>query len=128
MPRQEIERTVETYFAAIRSMNVDQWVRTFDEDAVSEDPVGAPPLQGHDELRQFFLGLTDKFHRVGLTEDTIFVAGDGAAVKWTGYGVGKNGREVTFEGIDVFQMNEQGKIVRLRAYWDPTPVMAKLAG
>jgi steroid Delta-isomerase len=126
MSRQLIEKTVETYFAAIRGMNVDQWVRTFDEDAVSEDPVGAPPMQGHDELRAFFLSLADGFHRVGLTEDSVFVVEGGAAVKWTGYGVGKNGREVTFEGIDIFEMNEQGRIVRMKAYWDPGPVMAAL--
>lgn len=120
--------TIERYFAAIRSMNLDAWVSTFDEDAVSEDPVGSPPIQGHDELRDFFLGLTDLFNRVGITEDSVFECGAEAAVKWTGYGVGKSGRDVTFEGIDVFTFNEGGKITRLKSYWDPQAMITRLQG
>src|SRR4051794_34494087 len=107
-------------------MNLDAWVSTFEEEAISEDPVGAPPIQGHNELRNFFLGLTDLFSRVGITEDSVFVCGNDAAVKWTGYGVGKNGQQVEFEGIDVFQMSESGKIIRLKSYWDPQPMIARL--
>lgn len=120
--------TIERYFSAIRAMNLGAWLSAFDEDAVSEDPVGTPPIQGHDELGDFFLGLTDLFHRVGITEDSIFVCGSEVAVKWTGYGVGKNGEEVTFEGIDVFTLNDAGKITRLKGFWDPQPIVARLNG
>jgi steroid delta-isomerase len=123
---QQAAKTVERYFSAIRSLNLDAWVSTFEEEAISEDPVGSPPIQGHDELRNFFLGLTDLFSRVGITEDSVFICGNDAAVKWTGYGVGKNGAQVEFEGIDVFQLSDAGKIVRLRSYWDPAPTIARL--
>jgi steroid delta-isomerase len=48
------------------------------------------------------------------------------AVKWTGRGVGKNGREVTCEGIDIFEINEALKIKTLRVYWHPAALMAQL--
>ena len=48
-------------------------------------------------------------------------------MKWTGRGVGKNGRSVHFEGIDVITIGDDGKIASVRAYWDPTPVNAVLA-
>jgi steroid delta-isomerase len=127
MPASSPAETIARFFAAIRAMNMDAWVSTFDEEAVSEDPVGSPQRQGHDALRSFFLQMTDPFHRVGVTEDGVFLCGNRAAVKWTGYGVGKNGREVTFEGIDVFEFGADGLITRIEGYWDPARVLGVLA-
>jgi steroid delta-isomerase len=121
-----IGKVVSDYFAATRAMDMEAWVATFDDNATSYDPVGGPPLEGLDSLRQFFQGITGAFEKVGLTEDKVFISGNGAAVMWTGRGVGKNGREVSFEGIDVFEINEEGRIQRLWAYWDPAALMAKL--
>jgi steroid Delta-isomerase len=61
-----------------------------------------------------------------LTEDSIFITGNQAAVKWTGNGVGKNGHQVKFEGIDVFEVNTAGKIQRMWAYWNPVAMIAQL--
>ncbi|HZS08337.1 MAG TPA: nuclear transport factor 2 family protein [Blastocatellia bacterium] len=123
-----LQKVVADYFAATRAMDREAWVATFAADAVSYDPVGAPPMKGHDAFRRFFDGITGAFERVGLTENQVFIAGDSAAVKWTGNGVGKNGRAVTFEGIDVFEIDGAGKIRELRAWWDPAAMMAELMG
>jgi ketosteroid isomerase-like protein len=40
----------------------------------------------------------------------------------------KRGQTVAVEGIDVIQVNEQGKIQRLDAYWDPAPVVRLFQG
>ncbi len=126
MSTERTEKAVRDYFAAIRAMDVNSWLATFAEDAVSQDPVGAPPMRGHAALRQFFEGIAGAFEQVGLFEDHVFVVGNQAAVKWTGRGTGKNGREVTFEGIDIFEINDDGKIQTVRAYWQPAMMMAQL--
>ena len=126
MSTEAIQKVVAEYFAAIRAMDVEDFVATFAENAVSHDPVGSPAIEGHESLRQFFQGMTSAFEKVGLTENHVFIAGNGAAVKWTGHGVGKNGREVNFEGIDVFEVNAEGKIQNLWAYLDSAAVMAEL--
>src|SRR5579863_1723981 len=95
-----IHLTIAGYFATIRAMDTDAFVATFAADGVLHDPVGAPPHVGHAAIRAFADGIFGLFETVGLTEDAIFVAGNGAAVKWTGRGRGKNGAAVTFEGID----------------------------
>ena len=105
-------------------MDVDRWVDTFAPDAESHDPVGAPPLLGHDALRQFLTEIFSVFETVGLTEDHIFVTADTAAVKWTGLGRGRNGKDVIFEGIDIIECNPDGKIISVRAYWNPAPIVA----
>lgn len=126
MTRDSIHKVVADYFAAIRALDAEQWVATFAEDAVSKDPYGSQELAGHDALRQFFLGIAGGFETLSFTEESVFVSGDRAAVKWSASGVGKNGRPVTFEGIDVFEVNGAGKIQKLWAYWDPSEMMATL--
>jgi steroid delta-isomerase len=121
-----IRQVVADYFAATRAMDVEAWLRTFAEDAVTYDPVGGPPVRGHAGLRQFFDSIAQVVEQLSITEEHVYVAGNGAAVKWLGRGVGTNGREVTFEGIDVFEVNAGGKIQTLWGYWDPAPMMTAL--
>jgi steroid delta-isomerase len=121
-----VSRAVKAYFEAIRAMDEQAWINTFAEDAVSYDPVGALPTVGHQKLREFFQSITGAFKEVGLKEDEVFVAGNGAAVRWTGRGISKQGHKVHFEGIDVFEVNEAGKIQTLHAYWNPAEMVAQL--
>jgi steroid delta-isomerase len=118
---------VASFYAALRSNDVEAWLANFAADAIAHDPVGAPPHHGHTGLRAFLSGILGQFERFGLTEDAVFHAPQGAAVKWTGSGRGRNGRQVEFHGIDVFEFDHEGKIVSLKAYWDAAPVMATLA-
>jgi steroid delta-isomerase len=126
MSPEVISKAVKDYFAAIRAMDQKAWVNTFAEDAVSHEPVGAPPIVGHEKLAEFFQSITAAFKEVGLTENDVFVAGNGAAVKWTGSGVSQSGNKVHFEGIDIFEINEAGKIQTLHAYWNPAEMVAQL--
>ena len=119
-----VEQAVAEYFAAIRAMDPDRWTQVFAEYAVSYDPVGTPPLRGHEALRQFLTQICSGFTTIGLTEDNVFINDNSAAVKWTGKGIGRNGKSVSFEGVDVIQCDESGKIVLVNTYWDPGPVMA----
>ncbi len=128
MSSEHIQAAVARYFAAIRHTDPDAWVSCFTEHAISYEPAVPVPLQGHAALRQFFLGITGTFRKVGVTEDHVFVSGNRAAVKFTGRGIGKNGREIVFEGIDVFEINDSGKIQTMWGYWDPAAMMAKLQG
>jgi steroid delta-isomerase len=126
MPPETVAKAVKEYFAALRAMDIQACVDTFAADAVSNDPVGAPPIVGHAKLAEFFASITAAFKEVGLTEDEVFIAANGAAVKWTGRGTSRAGRPVQFEGIDVFEVNEAGKIQTLHAYWNPAEMVAQL--
>lgn len=126
MTADTVEMAVADYFKALRDMDVEAWLRIFDENAVSHDPVGSPPLVGHAGLRKFLTGILGLFDNVGLQEQQVFVAGHEAAVKWTGYGRGKNGRDVRFEGIDIITVNDAGRITNVRAYWDAAALLAEV--
>jgi steroid Delta-isomerase len=126
--REKIEQTIAAYFAATRAMDKAAWLGTFAGDGVSHDPVGGDPLDSEEKRSAFFDGITGAFERAGIQENEVYVAGNGAAVKWTGYGTTGDGREVSFEGIDVFELDEAGRIKVMWAYWDPAAMMAKLTG
>ena len=121
-----ISRAVRGYFLAIRAMDADAFANTFADDGTTFDPVGSPGITGRDGLREFFQSICSNFKSVALDEDAVFVAGNGAAVKWTGRGTSTSGKEVRFEGIDVFEVNQDGKIQTIHAYWNPAEMIAQL--
>ncbi len=128
MAAEIIEGAVRQYFAAICAMDAEAWIAAFAADAVSHDPVGAPPLVGHAALRQAMQRLCDEVEQIGRYDDHVFVAGNSAAIKWTGRCIGRNGRAVTFEGIDVITVDAAGKITTVMTYWDPLAMRAELDG
>ena len=120
--------TVAKYFAAIRETDTNAWVQLFAKDGVSRDPIGMASYTCHEQLEKFFTGINKAFAKVSFVEENTYVCGHNAAVKWNATGTGHNGVEVAFHGIDTFEMNENGEIVELKAYWDLQSVMAKLKG
>lgn len=127
MSEEIIRQSINDYFAAISSLDCESWIAVFAADAVSHEP-GGPPLKGHDALRAFFNGVAGGFEVIEMKPDQIFAVGNEAGVKWSARGTGKNGREVAFEGIDVFTVNDSGKIQTVKAYWNPAAMMAELMG
>ena len=123
---ERISRAIRAYFLAIRAMDPEAIASTFAEDGTTYDPVGSAGVTGREAIREFFSSIFKNFKSAALTEDSIFVAGDGAAVKWTGKGTSANGKNVNFEGIDVFEVDADGKIRTIRAYWNPAEMIAQL--
>ncbi len=126
MAAQIIPAVVAQYFAAIRRMDPDAWVACYTEQATSYEPGAPAPLHGHAALRQFLAGVLAAFQAIDLTEDHVFLSGNRVAVKFTGRGTGKNGRTVVFEGIDAFEISQEGRIQTMWGYWNPAAMMAQL--
>lgn len=121
-----VAKTIRAYFDAISDLNAEAWLNTFAEDAESYDPADALPSRGHEELRRFFQNIAGALKQLTMTPEHVFIVGNQAAVKWTGRGVGNNGRSIHFEGIDLIEINEDGKIQTVRAYWNPLELMSQL--
>lgn len=127
LSREEIAEIAGQYFSCLRNMEVDALLDLFSEDALSWDPVGTPPLLVKDKSTNYFRALSSFFEKMALTEDDIFVAGNEAAIRWTGVAkLRSKERELTFEGISVFTVNDDGLISSVRSYWDKKGLMASL--
>ena len=102
----------------------DAWLALFAEDAIVEDPVGPSPFdpegKGHrglDAISRFWdltIANTDKLEfdfrdsfRCGNEEANV-----GAIITTFG------GHQITAEGVFTYRVNDEGKLVALRAYWE----------
>lgn len=126
MSQEAVQEAINHYFAAICNLDAAAFIACFAADCVSHDPVGAPPISGHEGLRNFFGGILATFDKLHMAETAVYINKNEAAVHWQAEGVGKNGKSTTFSGIDLFTINEDGKIAALRAYWNPRAMMAQL--
>ena len=121
-----LREVVERYFQALAAGDEERWIGCFAAGAGSFVPVGAAPIESTGELRSLFRGLRRAFAALSIVPDRVWDAPDGAAVKWTARGTGHNGRSVTFEGVDVFEIDDSGRIRTLWSYWDPEELAAAL--
>lgn len=109
----QVENWVCDYFRATQSGNAYIWASAFAENAVLEDWVGTPPLKTSKAILAQIDDFISAFEGVGLYANFIHVNSNEAIAKWTGRGTMATGQEITFEGVDLFEFNRLGKIVRL---------------
>ena len=128
MTPENVPAVVARYFSAIGEMDPDAWAACFAQQGTSYEPGSPTPLQGRTALRQFLAGVLGAFEKIAMTQDHVFQSGNRVAVKFTGRGTGKNGRAVVFEGIDVFEINQEGKVQTMWGYWNPSAMLAQLEG
>lgn len=120
------EQTIHTYAAAITALDTDAFVACFAPNCELNDPVGAPPSYGQDGARAFFTGFLPLLDSIEFRPVTIFAASGSAAYSWVVEATGKAGQSARAEGIDVFEFDADGKILRSFGYWNPGPFVAAL--
>lgn len=127
MSDHSVRKTISTYFAATSLLDPAALAETFAEHGECEDPVGTPARRGRAEIGAGFAALAARLSELSMEPARVFLCGLGAAVQWNAQGLGKNGRQVMFNGITVFTLDSQARIQRLQSYWDPASVLSELA-
>ena len=116
---ESVRKFVARYFEATRSNDAQKWASCFSPNAVVEDPVGTTPINSSDAILELGKTFISAFETVGLYEEFVHVIGNEAAARWTGRGLTKEGKQIRFEGINVFEFDGNGKIINLKGYWNP---------
>jgi steroid Delta-isomerase len=100
------------------------FLANFAEDAVVEDPVGVSPLdpagrghRGKTAIAAFWDAIIAP-GQVRFAIDRAIVCGDEIANIGTVFNRMPDGREIGAEGVFVYRVDERGKLVSLKAYWD----------
>src|SRR5690242_11665460 len=119
-----IQATITNYFAANNTLDVERFVNSFAAEAVLYYAGPISPVTGAAAVRLVAEQSLTPFSEMKATINHIFIAEDGAAVFYTVYLMAKNGRTATTEGIDVMEINGEGKIQSIRFYQDPEPVLS----
>lgn len=126
MKPETVKATMTSLIAAIQARDCDAWLACFADDAKNYNPVGTPPIQGHEGLKKVFQNMAGAMKDWKFTAESMFVAGNEAAVKYTATGTLKNGKLVVMDGINVYEVNDAGKVQTVRAYWHPAEVAAQM--
>lgn len=102
---------VHRYVEAFDKADIEIIKQLYTEDAVVEDPVGSEPHRGIDAICEFY----NKGFAMGIKLDltgNVRCAGNSAAFPFIVLA-----GDMKIEVIDVFEFNDAGKIVAMKAYW-----------
>jgi steroid delta-isomerase len=108
-----MKQVVEKYIKAISTEDMDAIRSIYADNGTVEDPVGSPQHEGIDNIMSFYGAIKGMGVKLELT-GAVRLAGNSAAFPFQA----KIG-PITMEVIDVFEFNEDGKVVSMRAYWGP---------
>jgi steroid delta-isomerase len=115
---EQTEAVIEEVFAGLAAFDVQRVVNNFAFDAVVEDPVGTPPIQGTQAIAAYLGTFPSLFNEIKLYSLDIKVRGQEAAVAWRLRFKTKTGNVFFLEGIGFFKFNQEGKIQSEREFFD----------
>ena len=115
---QQIEAVIEDAFAGLVAFDVQRVINNFASDAVVEDPVGTPPIQGTQAIAAYLGTFPTLFSQMKLYSLDIKPGGQEAAVKWRLRFTTKTGKVFFLDGIGFFKFNQEGKIQTEKEFFD----------
>ncbi len=104
--------TVQKYIASLNTADINQIVSLFSDDAVAIDPLGSTPVVGIAKIRDFYKKGPFLHSIRARLDGEVRVSGNSAAFAFIAFSGGKK-----MQIIDVFEFNNEGKIVKMMAYW-----------
>lgn len=123
---EQTEAVIEEVFAGLTAFDVQRVVNNFAPDAVVEDPVGTPPIQGKEAIAAYLETFPVLFSQVKLYSLDVTVCGQEAAVKWRLRFTTKSGNVFFLDGVGIFKFNQEGKIQSEKEYFDLAYFLAQL--
>lgn len=113
--------TVRAYFDAVNARDFDALSALFADD-VELRPVGSAPRHGRDEAAAYYPSLLAGFEHSHDAVVRAHVAGDvvTAEIRFEGRTVA--GADVAFDAVDVFDLDDDGRITRLSLWYDTRDV------
>jgi steroid Delta-isomerase len=119
----DVRRVVDAYVDAYRRNDKQACVDLFAASAVWHDPVGEPPHVGHDGISAFWDQARVLAETIELVPSDVIACGNQAAMVFEIHVMlaGPEGSAATtmiMDAVEVFVIDDDGKIAELRAYWD----------
>ncbi len=109
---------------AVQAKTKEAWLDLFTDDAIIEDPVGVSPLdpdgkgqRGKAAISAFWDAHIAPNH-IAFDIRHSYAAGNEVANVGTITTTLPNGAQALAEGVFVYRVNDAGKIISLRAFWE----------
>ncbi|HQR36239.1 MAG TPA: nuclear transport factor 2 family protein [Blastocatellia bacterium] len=123
---EQIETVLEDVFTKLAAFDAQGVVSHFASDAVVEDPVGTPPIQGTQAIAAYLGSFPTLFSQIKLYSLDVKVCGQEAAVNWRLRFKTHSGNTFFLEGTGFFKFNQAGKIQTEREFFDLAYFLAQL--
>jgi steroid delta-isomerase len=119
---EQIRSVVEAYVESFNKRDKEVFLATFSEMTEQVDPVGTPPRVGKQAIGAFWDDLFGICESIEFRVRDLFISGDEAALVFNIIQYHKQGGGVAIDGVDVFRVDDTGKIVAVRGYSDQSHV------
>lgn len=119
-----MKSVLQRYIDGFNADDAEAIVDLFADDATVEDPVGSDPIKGKAAIEQFYRRAVTMNVRLALAAPIRGSHSNAAAMAFD-ITFSMDGKEVFTRAIDVMEFNNEGKIIRMRAYWGPDDTKVK---
>ena len=119
----EVRGVVDAYVDSYRRNDKQACIDLFAADAVWHDPVGEPPHVGHAGVGAFWDQARVLAESIELVPSDVIVCANQAAMVFEIHvslaaPEGSPSTTMIMDAVEVFVLDDAGKISELRAYWD----------
>ncbi len=118
----QVRSAVDGYVTHFQARDRDSWLDLFAEGASLIDPVPAEPAVGRDAIGAFWDAMAGMAERFSIEARSLHVCGDQAALVYTLVAGPAEGGGVSFDGVEIFTVDDEGRISSAVAYWDPSEI------
>ena len=118
-----VQSALDNYVLAYNNNDKELFQSLWDDHAVFEDPVGADPCNGIEAICAFWdFGHSNGMEIIPTNVETIICANEGIlkAVMQVRNIADNSGMDISI--VDHFIINERGKIISGRAFWDDSTI------
>ena len=116
--REHVVSAVSAYLHSFKDHDLAKRAALFAEDVIFSDPANSPSFNGIPAMQAFWEQIKASPIRFDPEIHQIVVCGDSALADFSMHMHGDDGHQ-SLRVREVFDFNEQGKIQRLTAFWDP---------
>ena len=114
---EQVQAAVDAYVAAYQANDKAAFLDAFADDGVVIDPVGTPPHGGRDARGTFWDTVHQLTERLTFDVKDVVVCGNEAAMVFRIH-AGTADAGLVMDAVDIFEVDDDGKIASMRAYWD----------
>ena len=113
----ELRTLITAYVDAVNSRDADAIAGRFALDAVQADPASNPPNVGREAIRTFFENSIGASESWTFTAKAVHTCADHVAIDFE-IALVTGGATMTIDGIEVFDVGDDGLFTTVNAYWD----------
>ena len=121
--KEMVQSALDNYVLAYKNNDKELFQSLWDDHAVFEDPVGAEPCNGLEAICAFWdFGHSNGMEIIPTNAETVICANEGIlkAVMQVRNIADNSGMDISI--VDHFIINERGKIISGRAFWDESTI------